>query len=81
MFSPGAPDAFRAIVDSLLSDDRYLVLADFRSYQRAHQLLSETYANRSRWAEMCILNVAQMGWFSSDRTLRGYAKDIWNVPA
>lgn len=79
-FSPGAPDAFRAIVDSLLSDDRYLVLADFRSYQRAHQLLGETYAKPSRWAEMCILNVAQMGWFSSDRTLRGYARDIWNVP-
>jgi starch phosphorylase len=79
-FSPGSPDAFRGIVDSLLGDDRYFVLADFRSYQRAHRLLSETYADRERWAEMCILNVARMGWFSSDRTLRGYARDIWDVP-
>jgi glycogen phosphorylase len=81
LFSPDDPTRFRAVTDTLLSGDRYLVLADFRSYTRAHAVLQETYADTAAWTRKSILNVANMGRFSSDRTVRGYARDIWGVPA
>jgi starch phosphorylase len=82
MFSPDDPACFRPIVDTLLTGgDRYLVLADFRSYARAHAVLEQTYADEAAWTRKSILNVARMGFFSSDRTVRGYARDIWGVPA
>jgi starch phosphorylase len=62
-----------------MEGDRYFVLADFKSYLRAQQVVVATYANEAVWWEKAILNVARMGWFSSDRTLKGYAKDVWGV--
>ncbi len=80
VFSQEDPLCFRPIMDSLLEDDRYFVLADFKSYARAQQALEATYADAGEWTRKSIVNVARMGWFSSDRTLRGYARDIWDVP-
>jgi starch phosphorylase len=56
-----------------------MVLADFRSYSDAHQQVDVAYRDRARWAKMAILNTARMGKFSSDRTIREYAKDIWKI--
>ncbi len=82
LFSPDDPGCFRPLVDALLAGgDRYFTLADFRSYTRAHAVLEQTYLDPAAWTQKSILNVARMGYFSSDRTLRGYARDIWGVPA
>jgi glycogen phosphorylase len=80
-FSPkGDPGCFRPLVDNLLYHDPFLVLADYRGYALCHQTIEAAYANRDAWTRKCILNVAQMGRFSSDSTIRGYARDIWSVP-
>jgi starch phosphorylase len=69
------------LVDSLLKcGDNYLILADFRSYIDCQNVLENIYQNDSkRWTRMSILNVANMGYFSSDRTINEYAEDIWNL--
>ncbi len=80
MFSPEDSRAFRGLVDGLLSGgDRYFTLADFRSYVRTQQTLEAVYRQPEEWTRRCILNVARMGYFSSDRTIDGYAREIWNV--
>ena len=56
-----------------------MVMADFESYVRCQERVSEAYLNREEWTRKSILNVASMGKFSSDRTIREYARDIWNV--
>ncbi|MCS7012748.1 MAG: glycogen/starch/alpha-glucan phosphorylase [Chloroherpetonaceae bacterium] len=78
-FSPSQPDLFRPIVNSLLQGDHYLLMADFADYVRAQKEASAAYRDTQRWTKMSILNVAKMGKFSSDRTIREYAKDIWGV--
>jgi glycogen phosphorylase len=80
-FSPEDPSCFRPIVDSLLhGGDPYMVLADFRSYASVQRTIEQVYRDRSAWTKRSILNVARMGWFSSDRTVSGYAREIWGVP-
>ncbi|MDA8124997.1 MAG: glycogen/starch/alpha-glucan phosphorylase [Deltaproteobacteria bacterium] len=78
-FSPGDPGLFKPLVDSLLNRDEYLVLADYRSYLTAQEAVNEAYADEDRWTAMSILNVARMGFFSSDRSIREYADKIWKV--
>jgi starch phosphorylase len=78
-FSPEEPHLFRPIVDSLLSTDRYLVLADYAAYCAAQSELALAYQDPERWTRMAILNVARSGRFSSDRTIREYAEEIWRV--
>jgi starch phosphorylase len=79
-FSPGQPRLFQPVVDSLLNGgDPYLCLADFASYVRCQEELSKTYLDQERWTKMAILNVARMGKFSSDRSIREYAEGIWKV--
>jgi starch phosphorylase len=81
-FTPGESGAFGAVHHSLLQGgDPFLVLADFRAYSDAHKRVEAAYRDQSSWARMAILNTARMGKFSSDRTIREYAKDIWNLPA
>jgi starch phosphorylase len=58
-----------------------MVLADFRSYADCQARVDAAYRNQSDWARMAILNTARMGKFSSDRTIREYAEQIWNLPA
>ena len=80
-FSPAEPDRYRPLVDSLLNRDSYLLLADFASYVDAHTRVDMLYDTPWAWADAAIRNIAGMGAFSSDRTIREYARMIWNVPA
>jgi starch phosphorylase len=80
-FSYGDAGRYRAIGESLLNHgDPYFVLADFRSYHEAQLEVDACYADRDAWTRKSILNVARMGRFSSDATIRRYARDIWRVP-
>jgi len=78
-FSPEDRDLFKPLIDSLLDEDRYLVLADFDAYVKAQAAVTETYAQPEQWWRKAVLNVARVGWFSSDRTIKEYAKDIWGI--
>jgi starch phosphorylase len=78
-FSPEDRNLFKPIVDMLLDDDRYLVLADFPAYCRAQELVAQRYQTPKDWWRSSILNVARTGFFSSDRTIREYANDIWGI--
>jgi starch phosphorylase len=79
-FSPGEPDRHRPLVDSLLHGDRYLLLADFASYLAAQDAVDQTFGDPQDWAAKAIHNIAAMGYFSSDRCIREYARGIWNLP-
>jgi len=78
-FSRGDASLFRPLVDSLLSYDTYLLLADFRSYVDCQDSVSKAFEAKERWAKMSILNTAHSGKFSSDRAIREYAAEIWKV--
>ncbi len=80
-YSNGDRDLFRPLVDNLLNHDAYLVLADYQSYIECQDRVSAAYRNRKKWAEMSILNVARMGNFSSDRSIREYCEKIWKTSA
>jgi starch phosphorylase len=79
-FSPGQTDRFRPIFDSLTGGgDNYLLLADYASYIAAQERVETLYRDQPRWTRRAILNVAGMGKFSSDRTIREYAEKIWGA--
>jgi starch phosphorylase len=78
-FSPGNRDLFAPLVDSLLSRDDYMLLADYQPYIECQRQVSETWQDVPRWTRMSILNTARVGRFSSDRSIRDYCRDIWNV--
>ena len=79
VFSPDDPGRFRPIVESLLRHDTYLLLADYASYITAHERVDALYCQPEDWTRRAALNVAGMGPFSSDRTIREYADEIWQV--
>jgi glycogen phosphorylase len=79
LFSPDEPGRFKPIVDSLLHHDTFMVLADFLSYVSCQRVAVDTYRRPDDWWRRAVLNVARMGMFSSDRTIRGYAEEIWGV--
>lgn len=79
-FSPGQSDRYRGLMHTLLNRDSYLLLADFADYLDAHARVDALYRQPERWAEHAILNIAGIGGFSSDRTIRDYARTIWNMP-
>ena len=72
---------FRPLVDSLLTRDDYMLLADYQSYVDCQQRVSDAYGDPANWTRMSILNAARVGRFSSDRSIRDYCRDIWNVHA
>ncbi len=78
-FEPEHPELFRPLVLSLLDHDPYLLLADFASYADCQQRVEQAFVDKERWTKMAILNVARMGKFSSDRTIREYAEQIWKA--
>lgn len=78
-FSPGKPDLFRPLVDSLLYHDEYMVLADYRSYVNCQDRVGQLYGDPQQWTRRSILNVARIGYFSSDRAIREYCQEIWKV--
>jgi starch phosphorylase len=81
-FTPQEHGAFEQVHGSLMhGGDPYLVLADFRSYSDCHARADAAYRDPARWARMAILNTARVGKFSSDRTIREYAEQIWRVAA
>jgi glycogen phosphorylase len=73
------PGLFRPIVDTLLRNDRYFHCADFSSYVETQQEADHLYRRHDEWVRKSILNVAGTGWFSSDRTIAEYARDIWKA--
>jgi starch phosphorylase len=78
-FSSGDRDLFRPLVEHLLQSDDYLLLADYQDYVDAQDRVAAVYRDPGRWTEMAILNVARMGKFSSDRSIRDYCRDIWQT--
>jgi starch phosphorylase len=78
-FSCGDRHAFDPVVRALVDRDEYLLFADYHSYVDCQRRAGEVYADVDRWTRMSILNVARMGRFSSDRAVREYCRDIWNV--
>ena len=79
-FEPDHPDLFKPLMQSLLDQDPYFLLADFQSYVDCQARVSETFVDEERWSRMAIINIARMGKFSSDRTIAQYAQEIWRVP-
>lgn len=75
----GDANLFQSLVDALKNSDDFMLFADYQSYIECQQKVSQVYSQRQKWIEMSILNTARVGYFSSDRTIREYARDIWNV--
>jgi starch phosphorylase len=78
-FNKSEPGIFKSIVDSLLGVDYYCLLADYQSYIDEQDKVSKLYLNADEWTKMAILNVAGVGKFSSDRSIKEYAEKIWKV--
>ena len=79
-FSRGDPEVFRPLVDNLLNSDPFLVLADYADYLACQERVSAVWRDAERWTRISILNTARAGKFSSDRAIREYCDQIWNVP-
>ena len=80
VFSPGDPQRFDRLIQALRRTDEYLVTADFDDYFRTQRRVDALHRQKEAWAKACIMNIAGMGWFSSDRAIRGYAEAIWQTP-
>ncbi|MER9071500.1 glycogen/starch/alpha-glucan phosphorylase [Mesorhizobium sp. M0904] len=81
VFSPDDPDRYRDLINGLYQSDWFMVAADFDAYAATQRDVDAVWRNSPDWYARVIRNVARVGWFSSDRTIRQYAKDIWHVPA
>jgi starch phosphorylase len=74
------PDRFRMIFDEIMNhNDQYFVLKDLESYADAQAKINDLYQDRTLWAKMCLMNIANSGTFSSDRTIKQYAEEIWGL--
>jgi glycogen phosphorylase len=79
-FCPENPELFRPLVDTItLSGDHYMLAADFEAYKEAQLRVSKDFKKQDDWAKRAILNIANMGGFSSDRTIKQYAEEIWDI--
>ena len=79
-YSDGDTMRYRPIVDSLLNGDWFMVGSDFAAFAAAQENVSSLWTNPDEWTHSAIMNTVRMGWFSSDRTITEYARDIWSVP-
>jgi starch phosphorylase len=79
-FSQQDPNRYAPLVDSLVNSDYFMVTADFTGYFLTQREIDRAFRDQDDWTRRAVLNTANVGWFSSDRTIRGYAADIWNVP-
>lgn len=76
----GDPDEFKLILNELTTkNDEFFVMADFAAYIEAQEKIEQLYQDRRNWAKMCLVNIAKSGYFSSDRTIDEYAKEIWGI--
>lgn len=74
------PNDFKQIYNELMfKNDEYLLLADFEAYVHAQKNIEQRYRNKEEWAKTCLINIAQSGYFSSDRTIKQYADEIWDI--
>ncbi|NBA94121.1 glycogen/starch/alpha-glucan phosphorylase [Pseudomonas sp. R5(2019)] len=78
-FSPDDPARYTGLIDSLINHDRFLVCADFDAYWEAQLRVDALWHEPKDWWRAAVLNTARMGWFSSDRTIREYATEIWHA--
>ena len=78
-FNQNEPGIFQPIVNSLLNDDYYCLFADYQSYIEKQDEVSRVYSNDDEWTKKSIYNVARIGKFSSDRSIRDYAEKIWKI--
>ena len=79
IFSPDEPNRFQDLVDELYGSDHFLVTADFAAYVESQGRVAARWHDPQAWWRSSVLNTAHVGWFSSDRAIREYAEDIWNV--
>jgi len=80
VFSPDDRNRYRDVVDNLMATDWFLVTADFASYVAAQRRVDEFWKETAQWRTMAVRNTANVAWFSADRTVSDYSRDIWNVP-
>ncbi|XP_006632545.1 glycogen phosphorylase, liver form [Lepisosteus oculatus] len=78
-FSPKQPDLFNDVINMLFNHDRFKVFADYEAYVKCQERVSKLYKNPKEWTKMVIKNIAASGKFSSDRTIKEYAQEIWGV--
>jgi starch phosphorylase len=81
VFSPGEPDRYHDLVHRIWHHDYFLVADDFAAFHAEQKRVDAAYANRDAWVKMAALNTARSGFFSSDRTIRSYMDQIWNIPS
>jgi glycogen phosphorylase len=80
VFSTDDVGRYRGLVDTLTHHDYFMICADFDAYWAIQMKIDEAWRDRNRWMRSSVLNTANVGWFSSDRTIAEYAKEIWNAP-
>jgi starch phosphorylase len=81
VFSPSEPSRYHELIDGLLNHDFFLVTADFAAYSVALGKADAVWRDSSHaWTKKAVHNTARLGWFSADRTIRDYARDIWDIP-
>ncbi|UFP94257.1 glycogen/starch/alpha-glucan phosphorylase [Gloeobacter morelensis] len=78
-FSPDQPDLFRPLADALMARDEYMLFADYQVYLDCQHQVDAAFADCERWTTMSILNAVRMGYFSSDRSMGEYCRDIWKT--
>jgi starch phosphorylase len=78
-FSNGDGELFRPLLNNLMGHDPFYVMADFADYVRAQDAVSRAWSDPMHWQRMSVLNTARSGFFSSDRSIREYCQNIWNV--
>jgi starch phosphorylase len=79
VFSPDDPSRFTSLVEGLYQHDWFMVAGDFEAYTNAQREVDRIWTEEKSWYSKTIRNTARMGWFSSDRTIRQYAKEIWRA--
>lgn len=78
-FSTDDPGLFRPLTDHLLTQDTYMLLADFEDYSTCQKRVSDAFRDKQKWHQMAVKNIAKVGRFSSDRTIHEYANEIWHA--
>ena len=79
LLSRGDKDLFKPLIHSLLYEDKYMLLADYKSYIDCQERVNNAWADQKQWSRLSVLNVARIGKFSSDRAIREYCRDIWKI--
>ena len=80
LFSRDDPERYRSLVDAVLGYDTFMVAADFDAYWAEQRRVDAQWHDHAGWTRKSAINIANMAWFSSDRTIRDYAREIWNAP-